>query len=507
MDHLFLSLPILIPMGTLIFSLAMARWLTAQRVVSITGAFALLAAGVVLLLHVLDHGPVAMQFGNWPAPFGITFVADLLSAIMVVLGGLMGFAVSIYSLSDMDKKRLRFGFHPLYHLLLLGISGSFLTGDLFNLFVWFEVMLIASFVLITLGGERSQLEGAIKYVTLNLIASTIFLSAVGLLYATVGTLNMADLSVRLQQGQGGAFSLVIAMMLFISFGLKAAVFPLFAWLPASYHTPPVTVSAIFAGMLTKVGVYALLRAFTLLFVQDTGFSHTLILVVAGFTMVTGVLGAAAQNETRRILSFHIVSQIGYMILGLGLLTPLGILGTVFYLVHHIIVKTNLFLISGVIRQIRGSHLLEKIGGLYRSHPWLAALFLIPAMSLAGIPPLSGFWAKMILIRASFENGQWIIGAVALVVSLLTLFSMTKIWNQAFWKRAPDDAEKAPVKLSAGQLTALYTPIVLLASLTVLLGLFPELITQISEQAASQLLHPGAYIEAVLGDSYVTEVQP
>jgi multicomponent Na+:H+ antiporter subunit D len=369
------------------------------------------------------------------APFGITLVADLLSAIMVVLAGLMGLAVAVYSLASIDQQREAFGYYPLLHILLMGVCGAFLTGDIFNLYVWFEVMLIASFVLLALGSERPQIEGAIKYVTLNLMSSAIFLAAVGILYGVVGTLNMADLAVKLPTVTPPGLVTTLAMLFLVAFGVKAAVFPLFFWLPASYHTPPVAVSAIFAGLLTKVGVYAMIRVFTLLFVQNVGYTHTLILVMAGLTMLTGVLGAVAQNEFRRILSFHIVSQIGYMIMGLGLCTRLALAGSVFYIVHHIIMKTNLFLVSGVAYRLRGTFELKDLGGLYQAHPLLALLFLIPALSLAGMPPLSGFFAKLVLLQAGLEMGQYVIVAVALAVGLLTLVSMTKIWAEAFWKPA------------------------------------------------------------------------
>jgi multicomponent Na+:H+ antiporter subunit D len=235
----------------------------------------------------------------------------------------------VYSFASIDVQRESFGYYPLLHILLMGVCGAFLTGDIFNLYVWFEVMLIASFVLLALGGERAQLEGAIKYVTLNLISSAFFLTAVGILYGMIGTLNMADLARQLSTVAQPGLVMTLAMLFFVAFGIKAALFPLFFWLPASYHTPPVIVSALFAGLLTKVGVYALVRVFTLLFIRDSSYIPTLILVVAGLTMVTGVLGAVAQNEIRRLLSFHIVSQIGYLLMGLGLFTPLVLAGTVF----------------------------------------------------------------------------------------------------------------------------------------------------------------------------------
>jgi Formate hydrogenlyase subunit 3/Multisubunit Na+/H+ antiporter, MnhD subunit len=383
----------------------------------------------------------------------------------------------------MDPDREQFGYYAIFHILLMGVCGAFLTGDIFNLYVWFEVMLIASFVLMVLGGERAQLEGGIKYVTLNLMASALFLAAVGILYGVTGTLNMADLAHRLGRVSSPGLMTALALMFLVAFGIKAAVFPLFFWLPASYHTPPVAVSALFSGLLTKVGVYALIRVFTRLFVQDVGYTHTLILIIAGLTMVTGVLGAVAQMEVRRILSFHIISQIGYMVMGLGMLTPLALGGAIFYIIHHIIVKTNLFLISGMVLHLRGTHQLKNLGGLYRAHPGVSFLFLIPALSLAGLPPLSGFFAKLALVRAGLEAGQFAIVAVALGVSLLTLFSMMKIWNEAFWK--PSGEDDPPPTRSVP--TALWLPTAGLALLTILIGLAAGPLLVFSMRAAEQLL--------------------
>jgi multicomponent Na+:H+ antiporter subunit D len=315
-----------------------------------------------------------------------------------------------------------------------------------------------------------------------------------------GTLNMADLHGAVQEVRNPGLLVVVAMLFMIAFGVKAAVFPLFFWLPASYHTPAFSVSAVFAGLLTKVGVYALIRVFTLIFTTDVAYTHTILLWVAGFTMVTGVLGAAAMNDMRRILSFHIVSQIGYMILGLALFTPLAILGAVFYLVHHIIVKANLFLVAGVAKRIAGSTDLAAIGGLYKAAPLLGLLFLIPAFSLAGFPPLSGFWAKYVLVKASLDAESYWIAAVALAVGLLTIYSMTKIWGYAFWKPHPAGLEPKLVVLTPRDRAALVLPIASLAALTCVIGFFPEPFVAFAERSAEQLLDPTGYVTAVLGDA-------
>jgi multicomponent Na+:H+ antiporter subunit D len=440
-----------------------------------------------------------MQVGNWPAPYGISFVADMFSALMIVVTGLLGVGIVLYAMAAIDARRQRFGFFPLLQVLILGVSGAFLTGDFFNMYVWFEVMLIASFVLMALGSERPQLEGAIKYVTLNLVSSAWFLSATGVLYGTTGTLNMADLSRQLAGPDANSIAGVATAMMMIAFGIKAALFPLFFWLPASYHTPPVAVTAIMAGLLTKVGVYALVRLCCLIVPGDMPQVQPMLMAVAAATMVTGVLGAAAQNDIRRILSFHIISQIGYMVLGLALFTPLALAGMVFYIVHHIIVKTNLFLVAGIVNRLAGSYDLTKLGGLYRKHFWVAMLFLIPALSLAGIPPLSGFWAKLVLIRAGLEVHEYAVIAVALVVSLLTLFSMTKIWAEAFWKPSPEPAIKRPSHGSEKSIWLMVVPSVGLAATTLWISFWPQPLLAMAEIAAAQLLEPAGYVRAVLGE--------
>lgn len=491
-----LALPLAIPFATAIFAFLL-RSGPAGRWISVIGSTALLVASIVLLVETLDAGVIAAQMGGWPAPFGITLVSDLLSAAMVVITAIVAVAVAIYALADIDAASERAGYHALFNVLIAGVVGAFLTGDLFNLYVWFEVMLISSFGLLILGGKTEQIDGGIKYVALNLISTILFLTGIGLLYGMTGTLNMADLAGAVDGADPGLLT-VVAMAFMIAFGVKAALFPLFFWLPASYHTPHFAVSAVFAGLLTKVGVYALIRMFTMVFDHDIGFTHEILLWVAGLTMAVGVLGAAAQSDMRKILSFHIVSQIGYMVLGLALMTPLALVGAVFYLVHHIIVKANLFLISGVAERIGGSTDLGRIGGLYKSAPLLAVLFFVPAFSLAGFPPLSGFWAKFIVVKAALHAQDWIIAGVALVVGLLTIYSMTKIWAAAFWTPHPEGREPKLSSLNPATRNALILPVAGLAIMTVIIGLMPGSFVAFAEDAAEQLLNPELYITTVLG---------
>jgi multicomponent Na+:H+ antiporter subunit D len=477
-----------------------------SRKVGVGGTALLVLAAGGLLTGVARFGVHATQIGDWPAPFGITVVADMFGALMVLVAADIGFAAMLYSLAEVDVERHRFGFPVFLNTLLMGVCGAFLTGDVFNLFVWFEVMLMASFVLVALGGERAQMEGAINYVTMNLISSMLFLVSVGILYATARTLNMAHLAVKLPlvQEQHPNLILAVGLLFAVSFGIKAGVFPLFFWLPASYHTPPAAVSAVFAGLLTKVGVYALFRVFVVVFPPLPSL-YQLILIIAGLTMLTGVLGAVSQSDVRRIFSFHIISQIGYMIMGLGLLVStdpatrqLAIAGAIFYIIHHIIVKSNLFLIAGTVRQLRGTAYLPELGGLKEASPLLAVLFLIPALSLAGLPPLSGFWAKLMVIQAGLMAHQYLLVFVALLTSLITLVSMLKVWNEAFWKPQPPERTPTAEDRSQGSRgnALLLAPIALLAALTLFIGFYPRPLFRAADRAATQLLHAGEYVQAV-----------
>jgi multicomponent Na+:H+ antiporter subunit D len=494
--NVLIVLPLLFPLLGASLSLLAWRRRRIQRWLALICSFGLFVSALFLLDFVWRSGIQTMQLGAWMAPFGISLVVDLFAGIMLVVTGVMGFSVCVYSVASVDARRETYGYYPLLLILLLGVSGAFMTGDIFNLYVWFEVMLMASFMLLALGGERSQMGGAIKYVTLNLMASALFLVSVGIIFGKLGTLNMADLSGKLYTSLDPGLVTTVAILFLLAFGIKAAIFPLFFWLPESYHTPPVPVSAIFAALLTKVGVYAMIRVFTLLFVQDVEFTHRIILILAGFTMVTGVLGAVAQTEFRKLLSFHIVSQIGYLLMGLGLYTQTALAGSIFFMIHVIAAKSALFLVSGVAYRYKGTFDLKKLGGLYASSPVLAALFLIPAMSLAGMPPLSGFFGKLILVQAGLEIQQYAIVGVALGTGLLTLLSMTKIWTEAFWKPG---RESTPPGGSGSrlELSLLFGPIILLAAVTVFAGLAAGPLFSLAEEAAGQLLNPAGYIEAVM----------
>ena len=498
MTALLVVAPIVVPLLAGAGVMVAFRRRGAQQVLGLAGAAALLTGAAALMATVWRHGPQTVHVGAWPQPYAITLVADTLAALMVLVAAVVGAAVAVYALAEVDAERRGMGFFALLMVLLAGVNGAFLTADLFNLYVCFEVMLMASFVLLVLGGGRAQMEGGLKYVTLNLFSSALFLAGVGLTSGAAHSLNLADLAVRMPviAAEQPALAAALAGLFLVAFGIKAALFPLHFWLPASYHTPPAAVSALFAGLLTKVGVYALIRVYGLVFVGVEDIFRFLPMVAA-LTMLAGVVGAVAQFNVRRILSFHIVSQIGYIVVGVALLgaadaavRQLALTAAVFYTVHHILVKTNLFLAAGVISRMRGTEDLGALGGLATSAPWLAALFLIPAASLAGIPPLSGFWAKLGVISATVEAEAWGLLAAALGAGLLTLLSMVKIWNEAFWKEPPAAAGVTPP--SRRELATMAVPMAVLALLTVAIGLDPQALLAVADRAAAELLDVDAY---------------
>jgi multicomponent Na+:H+ antiporter subunit D len=489
-------LPVLVPLATAAIVGALWDRTALQRIVGLAGALLLVPVAVLLVLAVAEHGVVVTQLGDWPAPFGIAFAVDRFGAAMVAIATLMTVAVAIYALADRELDEARTGFHPLFHGMIAGVMGSFVTGDLFNLYVWFEVMIIASFGLHVVRADKASLDGGFKYVVLNLVGTSLFLIGVGLLYGLTGALNMADLARRVPEVENQGALAGVALLLMVAFGMKSAVFPVFNWLPASYHTAPPAVAAIFAALLTKVGVYALIRTFTLVFPADHAVYGPVLAWVAAGTMVFGVFGAAVQWDVRRILSFHIVSQIGYMILGLAVATPAAIAGAIFYVLHHIVVKANLFLIAGVLGRAGRGYDLRAMGGLWKSSPLLAVLFLVPALSLAGLPPLSGFWAKFAVIAPSLEDGAFWLAGTALAVGVLTLYSMIKIWNEAFWKPAPDGY--GALVLTGRERLLMLGPIACLACVTVFIGMAPEPLLAYATAAAAQLADRDAYALAVLG---------
>lgn len=496
-------LPVIIPLIAGAFAVMMRRLVYHQHLIGLGGVLALVVVNVMLLAHVLANGPLSMTMGNWLPPFGISFAADTLSALMALVGSLIGLLAAIYALDDIGMRGRRFGFFPLLMIMLAGVNGAFLTGDIFNLYVWLEVLLISSFGLLILGGERMQIDGAVKYAFLNLIATTLFLVATGLLYGLTGTLNLADLGRILPGHAADDLLAVVALLYLVALGMKGAVFPLFFWLPASYHTPRFVVSALFAGLLTKVAIYALFRIFTLVFAEAPEAVYQIMLWAAIATMVIGAAGALAQNELRRMLGYMVIGGIGSIVLGLALGSPNGIAGGIFYMTHSMIVMTALYLLAGALAQLTGSESFAKAGGVYGASPLLAGMFLVLGFAVAGLPPFSGFWPKVVLVRESLDQGLgWAAGAV-LLNGFLTVLAVSKVWRSVFLRGGPEGTPDGVVAMepeagAAAVRPVVIGPILVLGLAATVIGLVPTLVMPLALEASQSLLDPAAYVEAVLG---------
>lgn len=495
----FILAPVFIHLFSAIAQLIAWRKTITQRIISIIGSFLGLLMAIRLFSKVYSEGILTLNASNWDAPFGIVFVADLLSSTLVLITSLVALTVSIYSATGLNKQRMRYGYFPIFHFLVMGLNGAFLTGDIFNLYVWFEVIIISSFVLMTLGGRKEQLEGAVKYMAMNILASTFFLTGIGILYGFTGSLNMADLAIRIHQVENQSLIGITACFFIIGFGIKSAVFPLYYWLPSSYHTPPSAVAATFGGLLTKVGIYAIIRVFSLIFVPDE-FTKNLLMVLAVFTILTGSLGAITKTNIRRLFSYLIVCHIGFMIGGIAMFTKVALMGTLFYLFHDILVKTNMFLIAGLIRQMRGTMHMQSLGGIYAQYPKLSLLMAIVLFSLVGIPPLSGFWPKLFLFQASFNSHQYFFIGALILGSFVTLYVIAKMWSEVFWKSTPENtiAEDKFQPMPLFRKVLLVLPIGILGFVTLYVGLNAEAIVVLVDKIADQLISTQPYIEAVLG---------
>ena len=487
-------LPVVLPLTGAGLALALWRHARAQRVISLVALSLTLVASFGLLVQ-SDSAPLIVDVGGWSAPVGIDLVADRLSSLMLAISSVVTLVVLIYSLAqgvaDGDEETPVAIYHPSYLVLCAGIAIAFLSGDLFNLYVGFEVLLAASYVLITLTGTAERIRSGTIYIVVALLSSVIFLLAIGLTYAATGTVNMAQLALRLPEIDPGV-SFALQLLLLLAFGIKAAIFPLSAWLPDSYPTAPAPVTAVFAGLLTKVGVYAIIRVQTLMF--PGGRADDLLMWAALATMLVGILGAVAQNDIKRLLSFTLVSHIGFMIFGISLSSEAGMAAAIFYVVHHITVQTTLFLVAGLIERRGGSTSLDQLGGLAKIAPLLAVLFFVPAMSLAGVPPFSGFLGKIGLLQAGVAAGTpmtYVLVGGGVVTSLLTMYALIKAWNKAFWQTAP--ANVPDRHLPRGMVGSAAALALVGVGLTVVAG--P--LYAYTERAAHDLRDRTGYIEAVL----------
>ncbi|KWX68330.1 Na+/H+ antiporter subunit D [Mycobacterium sp. NAZ190054] len=523
-------LPVLVPMLAAAATLIAGRRPRLQRAIVVLALSAVVAVSAALLYLADRDGTIALQVGGWGptepglGPLGVTLVVDRLSALMLVVSSIVLLAVVFYAIGqgirDGDERQPVSIFLPTYLVLSAGVFMAFLAGDLFNLFVGFEVLLTASFVLLTIGASKERVRAGISYVMVSMVSSLVFLFGIALVYATTGTLNLAEIAVRLDDVPEGTRMALFAVLL-VAFGIKAAVFPLSAWLPDSYPTAPAPVTAVFAGLLTKVGVYAIIRAHSLLF---PGGGMDRILLVAGLlTMIIGIFGAIAQSDIKRLLSFTLVSHIGYMVFGIALSTHLGMAGAIYYVAHHILVQTTLFLVVGLIERQAGASTLERLGGLAAASPLLAFVFVVPALNLGGIPPFSGFIGKVALLEAGAESGSvlaWILVAGSVATSLLTLYVVARVWTKAFWRSRKDAPEghlsgPAPAALldntdetmdieladrdDVGRMpVGMLAPTGALIGVGLMLTILAGPIFSYSDRAAHEVIDRAQYIGAVLG---------
>jgi multicomponent Na+:H+ antiporter subunit D len=514
-----IPLVVLVPLLGAALTLVAGRRPRPQRVIALTALVIELVIGVVLLIQVDQVGAMSMEVGGWQAPFGIVLVVDRLAALMIVVSAIVLLAVLIFSvgqgLADGDNETPVSIYNPTYLILTTGVMMAFIAGDLFNLYVGFEILLVASYVLITLGGTESRIRAGVTYVVVSLLSSLLFLASIAMIYGALGTVTIAQIAQRMEQLPIDV-QILLHVMLLVAFGIKAAVFPLSFWLPDSYPTAPAPVTAAFAGLLTKIGVYAIIRVETVIFPSPE--LNPALMILALLTMVVGALGAVAQADIKRILSFTLVSHIGYMILGVALGTAAGTAAAIFYIVHHIIVQTTLFLAAGLIEREAGSTSITRIGGLLASAPMVAVLFFVPALNLGGIPPFSGFLGKLGLFQAAAEQGgalaYTLIGAGALV-SLLTLYALIRVWNLAFWRSADavegDESrllrsvEEAPLSTATISGTRATPRLMTLSTagmvaVSIALTAFAGPIYGIADRAGENLDGPGSYIRLVFPES-------
>ncbi|CUX94676.1 proton transporter component of Na+/H+ antiporter [Bacillus velezensis] len=488
----FVILPILVPLLAAVLLIFMNRHVMLMRIFSTAASCVSIVISAALVQTVFTHGIQTLTLGGWKAPYGIVLAADQLAALLVLTTAIIGLLVTLYSFRSIGEKRERAFYYSGVQFLLAGVSGAFLTGDLFNMYVFFELLLIASYMLIVLGGTKIQLRESLKYIVFNIVSSAFFVIGVGYLYAVTGTLNMADLSVKISEsGQTGLIT-VIGVLLLVVFGLKGGIFPLYFWMPGSYYAPPAAISALFGSLLTKVGLYAILRVFTLIFIHDTGFTHQLMMWLAMLTVLFGVIGSIAFSDVMKIVIYNIITAVGVILFGIAMNTPASIQGAVYYLIHDMLIKGALFMLAGTLIALTGTASLHKMGGLITRYPVLGWMFFISAISLAGIPPFSGFVGKLKIAEGGFDKGETLFSVLILVSSLLVLYSVLKVFTTAFW------GEEKEIPGAGGRSAkGLLYPAAAFLLLSLLFGLGTEWVSPYVNQTAENLLNPEKYIEAVL----------
>lgn len=486
-----IALPMVLPVLAGVIFVFLRKFIHIQRWASVGVMVANIIISIFILNKIQTDGVLRLDFGGWEPPFGILFVADSFSMLLVLTTSIVTVICLIYAMSSIGKARENMFFYTFVNLLVAGVNGSFLTGDLFNLYVNFEVMLLASYALIVLGGGKFQLREGLKYLAVNVLSSWIFLAAIGYLYGTLGTLNLAHLSQRIAEVGQTPIITVISILFIIVFGLKAGLL-LYQWLPGSYSAPPTAIAALFGALLTKVGIYAMFRMFTLLFYQEPSITHTLIGIMAGLTLVGGSIGAIAHTDIRKIVSYNVVIAVGFILIGLAVSTPTAIEGSIYYLIHDMIVKAMLYLLAGTMITLTGTNKFDDMSGLIRNYPSLGWLFFIAMFSLTGVPPLSGFIGKVLVGQGTIEAGSYILLALGFISSIVVLYSLLRIFMNSFWgETIISEEDEVPLK------KGLLIPTLMLGLLTLALGLGSEGISAYVIDAAQTLMDPNIYIDAVL----------
>lgn len=486
-----LVIPMVLPLIVGIILIFLRPFVRTQRIISFLTMLLTFGVSTYLLVEVQRNGIQTLDFGGWDAPYGITFVGDSFSLLLTATAYFIAAIVLIYVFATIGEDKEKMFVYPLILLLLAGVACSFLTGDLFNLYVGFEVMLLASYALIVLGGEKGQLRESIKYVLVNVFSSFVFLIAIAFLYGTLGTLNFAQLSLRVAEAGQPALLTTIAIVLLLVFSLKAGLL-LYFWLPGSYGAPPMGIAALFGALLTKVGIYALFRVFTLLFYHEPDITHTLIGIMAILTMIGGSIGAIAYNDLRKIIAYNVVIAVGFILSGLAIANQAAIEGSIFYLVHDMIVKALLFLLIGATIYLSNVGRLDRVSGMIRNYPLLGWMFFITMISLAGIPPLSGFIGKVYVAQGAIESGAYVLLAFTLISSIFVLYSLLRIFRAVFFGESTISKEDMlPMK------KAMIIPSIIFVAASFALGFGVEGIAGVVSDAAETLMNPTIYIDAVL----------
>ncbi len=493
-------LPLIVPVITAILLVFLRQNIMIQRILSLCTLGFVIFISVVLLLEVQQQGVMRIDFSGWIPPFGILFVADSFAVLLVFVANIVAAICVVYAFFTIGEHYEKMYFYPFVLLMVAGVNGSFLTGDIFNLFVCFEVMLLASYALISLGGGKVQLREALKYVLINIVASWIFLVALAFLYGTIGTLNMAHISLRVTEAGADPLITTVGLVFLIVFSLKAGLL-LFFWLPGSYSVPPTAIAALFAALLTKVGIYALVRTFTLLFTTNTEVTHTTLGIMAGLTILAGCMGALAGRDVRTIASYNVLIGVGFIVAGLAIGTESALQGVTYYLMHDMVVKAMLFLAVGMMIYVTGETLIDNMSGLIRNYPFFGWLFFIMMCSIAGIPPLSGFLGKVLIGQGAIEGGNFVLLGLGFFSSLIVLYSLLRIFLSSFFGEtilSIEDETPLPKRM--------VLPLTLLSVCTIALGIGAESMAPYVKDAAETLHTPSIYIDAVLnGEKWQGEV--